>query len=100
MRRQFIGILALLFLMLGVVLTLWPPEQTGYQQFQAASWRVGALLAVLWLAYREVTRLPVWLLGTIPALVAVLAVRPKWFLIALPIVIVLVILSPRNPRRR
>ncbi|NUQ61110.1 MAG: hypothetical protein HUU20_01390 [Pirellulales bacterium] len=79
---------------------VWPPEESGYQQLQSACWRVGALLAVWWLAYDEVMRLPAWILAAIPALALVLAIRPRWFLIALPIVILLLVLRPRTPRRR
>ena len=57
-------------------------------------------MAVLWLAYPQVKRLPAWLLGAIPLLVVILAVRPKWFLILLPIVIALAYLNPkRSPRQ-
>ena len=57
-------------------------------------------MAVLWLAYPEVKRLPAWLLPTIPLLIVILAVKPRWFLIALPIVILMVIIRPKGPRRK
>ncbi len=100
LKRHLVGIFAVVLLLVGVALTLWPPGETGYQQFLAAAWRVGALMAVLWLAYPEVIRMPVWILGTIPALVVVLAVKPKWFVIALPVMILLVVLSPRRGPRQ
>ena len=56
-------------------------------------------MAVLWVAYPEVERMPGWILGAIPALVVVLALRPKWFLIAVPILIGLAILRPRITRK-
>lgn len=100
MRRHLIGILAIVLLLAAVVLSLWPPDGNGYQQFLAASWRLGALLAVLWLAWPDARHTPIWVWFTIPALVAILALKPKWFLFALPIVIVLLIIRPRNRQRR
>ncbi len=99
MRRHAVGILAIALLLGAAAFLIWPPQESGYQQLQAACWRVGALMAVWWLAYDEVMRLPSWILAVIPALALVVAVRPRWFLIALPIVIGLLILRPR-PRRR
>ncbi len=57
-------------------------------------------MGVIWLAYPEVARLPRWLLGTVPVLAVFLALRPKLFLIAVPVVIALAILKPKAPRQR
>ena len=85
----------------GVVLWIWPPEEEGYRQLaEPAFWRVGALMAVLWLAYPDVHRMPAWIWTAVPVLIVVLAVRPRWFLFAVPILIVLAILRPRIPPRQ
>ena len=93
MRRRLIGIIALVLILGAVVFWFWPPQTAGFQQLEAACWRVGALMAVLWLAYDEVARLPGWMLAAIPLLALILALRPKWFLIALPIILVLALLK-------
>jgi len=79
---------------------LWtrPLEVSWYEPLKSACSRLGPCMAVLWLAYPQVKRLPPWLLGAVPLLVVILAVRPKWFLIALPIVILLAFLRPKAPR--
>ena len=101
MRRHAIGIIAIVLLIGGVVLVCWPVEGQGlFAGLNAACWRVGALMAVLWLAYPQIHRMPAWLWAAIPALAVVLAVRPRWFLIALPIVVALAVLRPRNGNRR
>lgn len=64
----------------------------------AACVRVGAVMAVLWLAYDEVSRLPAWIWAAVPLLLALLAFKPKALLIAVPIIIALVILKPRRPK--
>lgn len=100
MRRNMIGIIAIVLLWAAAALWIWPLETSWYEPLKAACSRLGPFMAALWLAYNEVKRLPPWLLATIPALVLVLAVRPRWFLIALPIVIALAILKPKAPPRR
>ena len=100
MRRHGIGIIALVLLLAAALLWIWPLPWHWYEPLKSACSRLGPFMAVLWLAYPEVKRLPPWLLGTIPVLVVVLAVKPKWFLIAVPIIIALAILKPKVPSSR
>jgi hypothetical protein len=99
MRRNAIGIIAIVLFVGAVYFRVCPPEGAFWTQFEAACWRVGALMAVIWLAYPEVARLPGWALGMVPLLGLVLAIRPKYLLIAVPIVIAMAILKPRVRRR-
>ena len=99
MRRIAIGIIAVLLFVGAVYFHVCPPAGAAWTQLEAACWRVGALMAVVWLAYPEVARLPGWLLGVVPILGVVLALRPKYLLIAVPIVIAMAILKPRARRR-
>ncbi|OHB85736.1 MAG: hypothetical protein A2V98_18310 [Planctomycetes bacterium RBG_16_64_12] len=92
--------IAIVLLLGAAALWIWPLEVSWHEPLKAACSRLGPFLAVLWLAYPEVKRLPAWLLATIPLLVVILAVRPKWFLIALPIVIALVLLRPKPGSRQ
>jgi len=94
MRRHLIGIISVV-LLVGALVSM----HYDAQQFTSACSRVGALMAVLWLAYKELQRLPerIWR----PLLVAalVLALRPKLILWAIPLIIVLAILKPRFGQR-
>lgn len=99
MRRPAIGIIALLLLAAAAALWKWPVGD-GNGLYLGACVRVGSVMAVLWLAYDEVSRLPGWVWATVPALLVILAVRPRWLLIAIPIVLVLSIIKPRRRPRR
>jgi len=98
MRRIAIGIIAIVLFVGAAYFHAYPAEGAFWTQLEAACWRVGALMAVIWLAYPEVARLPGWLLGTVPILGIFLALRPKYLLIAVPIVIAMAILKPRARR--
>jgi hypothetical protein len=98
MRRISIGIIAVLLFVGAVYFHAYPPEGGFWTQLESACWRVGTLMAVIWLAYPEVSRLPAWLLGTVPLLGIILALRPRYLLIAVPIVIAMAILKPRVRR--
>lgn len=100
MRRHAVGLITLLLLLTGAVLWIWSPDSEGAAQMaMLACLKVGVLMGVLWIAYRDVERLPAWLLATFPVLLAILAIRPRWFVFLLPLVIALAILRPRiRPR--
>lgn len=101
MRRHAIGVIALILLLGAVGLWIWPLDNASWHEMlKAACWRLGPCMAVLWLAYPQVNRLPAWLLGAIPLLLVILAAKPKWLLIAIPIIIALAILKPRSPSGR
>ena len=100
MRRHAIGIIALLCLVGAVVFWLYPPQGLWQKQAQVACWRGGTLAAVLWLAFDQLQRLPGWLLGLFLTSVAIVAIRPKYALLVIPLLIVLAILRPRFGRRK
>ncbi len=101
MRRHAVGLIALVLLLIGAILWIGSPENEGAGQMaMLACVKIGVLMGVLWTAYRDVERLPAWLVATFPLLLAILAVRPRWFVFLLPLVISLAILRPRiGPRR-
>ncbi len=101
MRRHAIGLIALVLLLTGAILWIWSPKSEGAAQMvMLACAKIGVLMGVLWTAYRDVERLPAWLVATFPILLAILAVRPRWFVFLLPLVIALAIIRPRiGPRR-
>jgi hypothetical protein len=101
MRRHAVGLIALLLLVTGAGLWIWSPDSEGAAQMaMLACLKVGVLMTVLWTAYRDVERLPAWLVAVFPLLLAILAIRPRWFVFMLPLVIALAILRPRNGPRR
>lgn len=100
MRRHLIGVIALLLAAGAVFFWVWPPAGSASQQFEAACWRVGALMAVLWLAYDELHRVPAWLWPGLLTLAVVLAIRRQWLLLFIPIIVALAILRPRFGRPR
>jgi hypothetical protein len=97
MRRHAVGVLAIVLLLGAAAFWVWPPSP-GYEQWEAACWRLGAITVMLWLAYPELMRIPVWLLALVPVLAIVLARWPKWFLVLIPVLIVVAIL--KRPLRR
>ncbi len=98
MRRHILGIIAMAFLLGAAALWLWSPGEK-FALLQGAAWRVGIFLAVWWLAYPDVDRLPGWLLLALPPLLAVIVFRPKLMLLVIPALIVLAVVRPRLRRR-
>jgi hypothetical protein len=95
MRRNAVGIIALVLLAGAAYFWFFPPESAAMLNLEAAFRRVGLLMGAWWLAYEEVQRLPNWAWTAIPVLIVVLALRPRLFLVAIPVIIILAILRPR-----
>ena len=98
MQRPAIGIIALVLLFAGAVLYF------GVGGSQALTWaagclRIGMVMAVTWLAYPQLSRLPLWFFGLLLACVVAVALRPKLLIAAVVILIAAVILRPRKPGR-
>jgi hypothetical protein len=89
MHRHVIAASAVVFLSIAAATWWWHPESQGLLAF---SWRTGAILAIAWLAYDDIQRLPNWLLIATPLLLVLLAWRPRILLLLLPALIVLVVL--------
>lgn len=100
MRRHATGVIALVLLGLAGWFFVSPPTGPVGQELQAAFARIGVVMAVIWLAYDQVKRVPPWILWTLPVFVIVLAFRPRYLLILVPLVIAMAILRPRSGRRR
>lgn len=100
MRRPLVGIIALLLLIAGGWLTFWPPEEGSYQQLASPLLRVGAILAVLWLALPEVQKPGnLWLTVTLIGSVLFIAWKPKLAPLVLVVVAAIAILRPRKPKQ-
>jgi hypothetical protein len=100
MRRHLIGIIALVLLASAAGMWLWGPSAGATREgLMGAFSRVGILMALFWVAYRDLQRIPAWLFAAIPALLVVLAVRPKWCFALVPMVVALAFLLPRIKKR-
>jgi hypothetical protein len=95
MRRFAIGIIALLLLVAAALLWVWPTGD-GYPLYLGACLRVGAVMAVFWLAYYDVSRLPPWAWAVLPLVLVLVALGRRGLLIGIPIVIALVVFKPRR----
>jgi hypothetical protein len=97
-QRTKIGWLALALLTCGAVLL------TGVAGGQSLAWaaaclRVGVVLGALWLAYAELSRVPARLWTAAVAALVVLALRPRWWPVAV-LVFVALLLVRSPPTRR
>ncbi len=104
MRRNILGICAILLLAGAVYFLIWPPSSDEGVMFHSACTRVGSVCAVIWLAYRDLERLPTWIGSVVLVAAIAVAIRPRLAIVAIPAVISLMILGrkkkadPRQPR--
>lgn len=99
MRRHILGIIALALLLGAGVLSIWTPQagaEETWEAVRAAFTRVGALCAVIWLAYRELERLPAWLFSVIPIAGVLVAARPRWAIVIVPLIVAIMFLTPKK----
>jgi hypothetical protein len=103
MRRHALGVLAIVLLGIAAGLTLayWGAAMgPALTDLQAASFRLGVLLAVVWLAYDNLRRVPLWLaVAFLLSLGVVLFVR-RLALILVPLIFVAALLGSLGRRRR
>jgi hypothetical protein len=57
------------------------------------------VIALVWLAYPQLQRVPAWLAAVIVAALLVVVRWPRLIVLALPLVVLLWLLGPRAPRR-
>jgi hypothetical protein len=98
-KRHLIGLFAVVFCSIALYFYISPPEHPFLVNLHAASARVGIFCIALWLAWKELLRLPPWIFKLIPILVVLLAWKPKLFLLAIPIVLAILILRPKNRKK-
>lgn len=97
-HRLMIGIIGWSLSIVGVVLFLCGPQEDTWRMVCSGCVRVGAVMVVLWLAYRDVSRVPMWLYGCTFLSLIIIAVYRKAFFVLAPTVIVLWLLRPRTSR--
>lgn len=95
--RATIGMIALV--LLGVSFFTRDSATDSLSGVGGASFRVGVVMALWWLAYQQTQRLPRWL-AVACAVTLLLVMRwPKMLLVAIPLLAVLWFLGPRTRRR-
>lgn len=95
-QRHLIGVLGLALIVGAIRYLIVPPSTEFHLMFEAACRRMGILCVLLWLAYPELKRLPSWLALTVPFVTAVVAFRPRYALVLVPLVLLILFLRPRK----
>jgi hypothetical protein len=94
-QRKKVGLIAAVLLGMAAVLYLWPSDEQS-QALQAACLRVGAIMAVIWLAMPEASRLKnPWMIAAVIGAVILIIVNRKLIIPALGIFALIYILRPR-----
>ena len=99
-RRPLIGGIALVLLVSGFA-SLQFPHLIGASAdtVSAGCIRIGAIMAALWLAYRDLHRVPSWLWTGLVVVLAIVALRPRAALVILPMLLVIWMVMPKRPQQ-
>ena len=89
MQRRILAISAVVLLLSAAAIWLWWPESEGALAF---CWRAGVLMAVAWLAFDDVQRLPGWMVLAVPVMLIVAARWPRLLVALIPLLILWAIL--------
>ena len=100
MHRPTLGVISLVLIIGGTILMLRPIDGDSY--LGAIGVRSGLVLGAIWVALPNIRRAPHWLLYAVAVLAAVLIVRPRLVLYALPVAAVVAIVgaTTRGGRKR
>ncbi len=100
-RQTQLGVLAGVLLVAAVAIKIFaPPDYPAATEAFGACIRIGVILAVFCLAYKDLARLPIWLLPAL-ILIALAMYRFRGLILLVPPVIFLAwLLRPRSPRPR
>ncbi len=100
MHRPTVGVLAILLLLAGGVMYFAGYDEGNALLLQAAFLRVGAVLATIWVAHPELSRMRPWMVILfVAALVGVVFVR-RLLVPLLLVALLIAILRPRTKRGR
>jgi len=100
MRRHAVAAIAVVLLAVGVILMFQGEVRPLVAEVRAAFLRIGGVMAVVWLGYPQIVRIPLWVWLTIPPLVILLMRRPLWIVYLLPVILVVAALKPRpDPKK-
>ncbi|HEX4128557.1 MAG TPA: hypothetical protein VHZ24_00855 [Pirellulales bacterium] len=79
-NRTTVGILAVVLLAIGIATVSFAPPTSMYEQLASAGLRLGAVLAMLWIALPDLQ-----------------AARKRWLVMGLLAVVALIVVVPRIP---
>jgi hypothetical protein len=99
MRRRAIGLIAIVLLVIAVVMQIGQWQDPNATDLESACLRIGAVMAVMWLAYEHLHRVPAWAWFTLPVFLVALARRPQWLVFLIPLAIALSLLRPKPNSR-
>ena len=100
MHRPTVGILAIVLLVAGGVMFFGGYDEGPAEQIQGAFLRIGVLLATLWLAHPELSRMRPWMaILVVGALVGVVFVR-RLLVPVLILALLVALLRPRASRKK
>jgi hypothetical protein len=99
MRRHAIAAVTVILLFGAAALWLWRPTDSGPPALEAAFWRVGMLMALVWLSYPDLKRLPAWLIAVAPVVIILVAARPRWSVYLIPPLLLIGVLRSKRPQR-
>ena len=83
-RRSLLGWTSFATLFLGLAIHILQPSFVNVPMCIAACIRVGIMLGVLWLAYRDLQNIPAWMWTCLIVLMIVVAIRPRAAFVILP----------------
>ncbi len=96
MHRPTVGLIGAALLAGWIALWIWPLAWSGSDALQGAFLRVGVVMLAIWAAQPQLKRVPPWLFSLAGVLAIVVALRPRWAIIAVPLLVALWFLRPRK----
>lgn len=99
-RRPLIGGIAVVLLVSGFV-SLQFPQLIGASAdtVSAGCIRIGAIMGALWLAYRDLDRIPSWLWTGLVVVLAIVALRPRAAIVILPVLMAVWMIMPKRRKQ-
>ena len=98
-RTQF-GLLSLVLLTAAGVLWLMGIETTDYAPILSPLMRLGLVLGAVWIAWPQITKLPIWLATVGIVTVVAFLIFKKAALVLIPLLVLIYFLRPRPPKRQ
>jgi hypothetical protein len=97
MHRPTLGVISLVLIIGGAILMLRPIDGDSY--LGAIAVRSGLVLGAIWVALPNIRHAPGWLFYAVAVLAAVLIVRPRLVIYALPVAAVVAIVGATSRKR-
>lgn len=99
-RRPLIGGIAVVLLVFGFTALQFPQfVGSSADTVSAGCIRIGSIMGALWLAYRDLHRIPSWMWTGLIVVLAIIALRPRAALVIIPVLITIWMVMPKRPRQ-